>query len=140
MCGLGVYVERAPQTHSDSPGDCVCMCPYPLTSLIEGGGPQASPQSPVGLCSRAASTALLPAGTECPDSPDDRRTVPRLGSMLRDMDTHIVPALKMRLENVHHHKRQREERESVPDVHGVHRAGGPCVGGPARRELSRSAC
>lgn len=60
--------------------------------------------------------------------------------MLRDMDTHIVPALKMRLENVHRHKRQREERESVPNVQGVHRAGGPCVGGPARRELSRSAC
>lgn len=82
----------------------------------------------------------MPAGTECPDSPDDGRTVLRLGPMLRDMDTHIVPALKMLLENVHRHKRQREKRESVPDVQGVHRAGGPCVGGPARRELSRSAC
>lgn len=101
----------------------------PATSRTEGGGPQASPQSPVGLCCRAASTALLRAGAEWLDSPDDGRTVMTVGPTLRDMDTHIMPALKIHMENVHRHRRQRGVGEHPRPRIGVRRVaqpGGSC--------------
>lgn len=92
----GVWGRSSPDTLS-FPRRLCSRVSLPADVAHRGGGPQASPQSPAGPCSRAVSAAPRPAGAERPASPDDGRAAVRRGPAARDVDAHVAPALKMRV-------------------------------------------